>query len=368
MDAPLSLTLVGATGLVGTLLRDLLEPRPDLVGPVRFLGSARSAGRVLPWRGLEVEVEDVEHAEPDTRPRAVTAFSAGAGTSLRHAERFARTSLVIDNSSAWRSRPDVPLVVAEVNPHHLAHAPLGIVANPNCTTMGVMPVLAPLHHAAGVRRLTATTYQAVSGGGRQGVEELTRQVQRAAPRAGELVRDGRAVAQEHSLYADTIAFNVVPLAGDLLEDGSGESVEERKLRDESRKILGSPPRGLTPGLWRAPEDPYHDARSTGHPAFGVSATCVRVPVMTGHTTALHVDFHSPLSAVRAVELLAEAPGVVLVDLPTPLAATGTDPTLVGRVRDDLGGPFGHSLAMVTASDNLLKGAALNVVQLLELLH
>jgi len=330
--------VVGATGQVGTVMLRLLAERGFPVAQLRCFASSRSAGRALSWDGADVVVEDAATADPAGLDLAL--FSAGASASRQLAPRFAAAGVtVIDNSSAWRMDPDVPLVVSEVNPQALAHLRKGIVANPNCTTMAAMPVLAPLHAEAGLSRVVASTYQAVSGSGLVGVEELDTQVRKTADRATALVHDGDALdfPPPHT-YAQPIAFNVLPLAGALLDDGSGDTEEERKLRNESRKILGIP-----------------DLR--------VSGTCVRVPVFTGHSLSLTLEFARALSVARATELLAAAPGVELTDVPTPLRATGRDPSLVGRLRQD--GPNG--LALFVSCDNLRKGAALNAIQIAELL-
>ena len=333
----LSVGVVGATGQVGAVMRRLLAERDLPVGQVRFFASARSAGSTLPWGDGEVVVEDAATADPSGLDVAL--FSAGGATSKAQAPRFAAAgALVIDNSSAFRMDPDVPLVVSEVNPEALREARKGIVANPNCTTMAAMPVLKPLHDEAGLVRMIASSYQAVSGSGLAGVEELAGQVAQVGDRGRELVHDGRAVdTGPPAAYVAPIAFNVLPLAGALLDDGSGETEEERKLRNESRKILGIP-----------------DLRVTG--------TCVRVPVFTGHALSLSVEFARPLPVARALELLGSAPGVRVVDVPTPLEAAGRDEVLVGRVRQD--GDRGLTLFVV--GDNLRKGAALNAVQLAEL--
>jgi len=329
--------VVGATGQVGAVMRRLLAERGFPVAEIRFFASARSAGSTLPWQGGEVVVEDAALADPTGLDLAL--FSAGGGTSRELAPRFAAAgALVIDNSSAWRMDPDVPLVVSEVNPEALAAARKGIVANPNCTTMAAMPVLKPLHDEAGLVRLVASTYQAVSGSGLAGVEELDGQVRAVADSAAGLVHDGAAVDfPPPKSYVAPIAFNVLPYAGSLVDDGSQETDEERKLRNESRKILAIP--GLR-----------------------VSGTCVRVPVFTGHSLSMNIETARPLSAERARALLAGAPGVELVDVPTPLAAAGRDVSLVGRVRQD--GERG--LALFVSCDNLRKGAALNAVQIAEL--
>jgi aspartate-semialdehyde dehydrogenase len=321
-------------------MRQLLAERGFPVEQVRFFASARSAGRALPWGDTEVTVEDAETADYSGLDLAL--FSAGAGTARTLAPRVAEAgATVVDNSSAWRMDPDVPLVVSEVNPEALADLPKGIVANPNCTTMAAMPVLAPLHREAGLRRLVVSTYQAVSGAGGAGVDELEAQVRAAGGAARLLAFDGAAVTfPEPQAFARPVAFNVLPLAGSLVDDGTGETSEEQKLRNEARKILGIP--GLP-----------------------VSGTCVRVPVFTGHSLAINAEFARPLTPEAATKLLAEAPGVVVADVPTPLQAAGQDPSYVGRIRRDEG--VENGLALFVSNDNLRKGAALNAVQIAELL-
>ena len=337
----LTVAVVGATGQVGAVMRRLLEERGFPVARMRYFASARSAGSVLPWNGTDVVVEDA--ATADTAGIDIALFSAGATASRAVAERFvAGGAVVIDNSSAWRMDPDVPLVVSEVNPHAIALARKGIVANPNCTTMAAMPVLKPLHDEAQLVRLVASTYQAVSGSGGAGVDELDKQVRQVVDRASELTHDGSAVEfPAPSTYVRPIAFNVVPLAGSIVDDGSHETNEEQKLRAETRKILDIPD-------------------------LAVSGTCVRVPVFTGHSLSLNAEFARPLSVERATELLREAPGVELVDVPNPLQAAGRDPSYVGRLRRDEGVPDGRGLALFVSNDNLRKGAALNAVQIAEL--
>jgi aspartate-semialdehyde dehydrogenase len=334
--------VVGATGQVGGVMRRLLAERQFPVAQMRFFASARSAGTTLPWAGGEVVVEDTETA--DLSGIDIALFSAGGSTSKVHAPRFAAAgAIVIDNSSAWRRDPEVPLVVAEVNPDEVDQTVKGIIANPNCTTMAAMPVLKPLHDEAGLQRLIVSTYQAVSGGGLKGVAELESQVRAlAGADIAALTHDGAAVElPEPVIYKRPIAFNVLPLAGNLVDDGSFETDEEQKLRHESRKILD------IPGLL-------------------VSGTCVRVPVFTGHSLSINAEFARPISVERATELLAAAPGVELSDIPTPLQAAGADPSFVGRIRQDPGVPDGRGLALFVSNDNLRKGAALNAVQIAEL--
>ncbi len=340
MGSQVRVGVVGATGQVGAVMRSVLAERDFPVGEIRYFASSRSAGRTLPWRGDEVVVEDADTA--DWSGIDIALFSAGKWTSKELAPRVAAAgATVIDNSSAWRMDPDVPLVVSEVNPEALERIPRRIVANPNCTTMAFMPALAPLHREAGLRRLVVSSYQAASGAGLAGTAELDEQVRKVADRAAALAFDGAAVDMPAPVqFAAPIAFNVLPLAGSIVDDGSGETDEEQKLRNESRKILGIP-------------------------ELPVSVTCVRVPVFTGHSLSINAAFERPLSTDRALELLADAPGVAVVDVPTPLVAAGTDPCYVGRVRRDP--TVEHGLALFVSNDNLRKGAALNAVQIAELL-
>lgn len=338
-----TVAVVGATGQVGGVMRRLLEERDFPVGRIRYIASARSAGTTLPWKGSDVVVEDI--ATADLSGIDIALFSAGGATSKEHAPRFAEAgATVIDNSSAWRMDPDVPLIVSEVNPGAIAEVRKGIIANPNCTTMAAMPVLMPLHQEAGLRRLVVSTFQAVSGSGLAGVEELDSQIRAVIDSdVTTLVHDGSSVTfPEPKKYVRTIAFDVVPIAGSIVNDGLGETDEEKKLRNESRKILGIPD-------------------------LLVSGTCVRVPVFTGHSLAINAEFARPLSAERATEILSNADGVVVTDVPTPLEAAGADPSFVGRIRPDEGAPDGRGLAMFVSNDNLRKGAALNAVQIAELL-
>ncbi len=339
--------VVGATGQVGMVMRKLLEERDFPVTEIRFFASARSAGKTLPWKGEQIVIEDAATADPTGLDIAL--FSAGASVSREQAARFAAAGVtVIDNSSAFRKDPEIPLVVSEVNPDDIAKALVsaggaGIIANPNCTTMAAMPVLKPLHDEAGLVRLTVSTYQAVSGSGVAGVEELHSQTLAVVDKANELAQDGSAVEFPAPVkYVAPIAFNVLPMAGSVVDDGSFETDEEQKLRNESRKILHIP-----------------DLR--------VSGTCVRVPVFSGHSLSINAEFARPITVERATELLAGAPGVELVDVPTPLQAAGSDPSLVGRIRQDEGVDDGRGLALFVSGDNLRKGAALNTVQIAELL-
>ncbi|MER7836422.1 aspartate-semialdehyde dehydrogenase [Streptomyces sp. NPDC096040] len=327
--------IVGATGQVGTVMRRILTERDFPVTELRLFASARSAGSVLDG----VTVEDA--ATADYTGLDIVLFSAGGATSKALAERVAaQGAVVIDNSSAWRKDPEVPLVVSEVNPHAIADRPKGIIANPNCTTMAAMPVLKVLDREAGLETLTVATYQAVSGSGLAGVAELHGQVQKVVADADRLTHDGEAVDfPEPGVYKRPIAFNVLPFAGNLVDDGLNETDEEQKLRHESRKILELP--GLK-----------------------VSGTCVRVPVFSGHSLQVNVRFARPISPERATELLADAPGVELSDIPTPLQAAGKDPSYVGRIRRDE--TVEHGLALFISNDNLRKGAALNAVQIAEL--
>ncbi len=322
-------------------MRRLLAERDFPVDEIRYFASARSAGTTLPWKGTEVVVEDAAKADPSGLDVAL--FSAGATSSRELAPKFAAAGVtVIDNSSAFRMDPDVPLVVSEVNPQAVHQARKGIIANPNCTTMAARPVLTPLHDEAGLERLITSTYQAVSGAGLAGVDELDKQARQVVDRAAELTHDGRAVNfPEPDKFARPIAFNVLPLAGKIVDDGSFETDEEQKLRNESRKILDIPD-------------------------LLVSGTCVRVPVYTGHSLSINAAFERPISVERALAVLAAAPGVVVTDVPTPLQAAGQDPSYVGRVRIDPTVEGGRGLAFFVSNDNLRKGAALNAIQVAEL--
>ncbi|MDR0482308.1 MAG: aspartate-semialdehyde dehydrogenase [Cellulomonadaceae bacterium] len=340
-----NVAVVGATGMVGSVMRTLLAERQFPVKDLRLFAAAEDAGVEVDFEGTPVVVEDLAAtATEDLGDVDIALFSAGGGPSLEHAPRFAEAgAVVIDNSSAWRRNPQVPLVVSEVNPETVGDAELGIIANPNCTTMVAMPVLRPLADEAGLVRLNVTTFQAVSGSGVAGVAELEGQVRAAV--AGDpaaLVLDGSAVAMpEPAVYVAPIAFNVVPIAGSIVDDRTLETDEEQKLRFESRKILGLPD-------------------------LAVAGTCVRVPVFTGHSLVIHAEFGSALTPERATELLADVPGVKLVDVPTPLGAAGGDVSLVGRIRVDQSVPDGRGLVLFLSGDNVRKGAALNAIQIAEI--
>jgi aspartate-semialdehyde dehydrogenase len=330
----------GATGQVGGVMRSILAERKFPLEELRYFASARSAGTTLPWGPDEITVEDAGTADYSGLELAL--FSCGKTASLALAPRVVEAgAIVVDNSSAWRMDPDVPLVVPEVNAHELQSIPKGIVGNPNCTTMVAMPVLAPLHRVAGLKRVVISTYQAVSGGGLAGVAELDEQAQKVAPYAAALTHDGGAVEFPPSVkFPLPIAFNVIPMTVNVLDDGSGETDEELKWRKETQKILGIPD-------------------------LLVSCTCVRVPVFTGHCNSINAEFERPLSVAEATAILAEAPGVELDDIPTPLGVAGKDVSLVGRIRRDPGAENG--LSLFVAGDNLRKGAALNAIQIAEVL-
>jgi len=334
--------VVGATGQVGGVMRALLAERNYPVTQIRYFASARSAGTTLEWKGTDITVEDA--ATADVSGLDVALFSSGATSSRELAPRFAAAgATVIDNSSAWRMDPDVPLVVSEVNPEEVHNAKKGIIANPNCTTMAAMPVLMPLHRKAGLVRLVASTYQAVSGGGLAGVEELGMQTAAVVNGARGLTYAGDAVSfPQPKRFVRPIAFNVVPFAGSLVDNGEFETDEEIKLRNESRKILGIP-----------------DLR--------VSGTCVRVPVFTGHSLSINAEFARDITVAEAIEILSNAPGVSVVDVPNPLLAAGADPSFVGRIRQDRSVEGSRGLALFVSNDNLRKGAALNAIQIAELL-
>ncbi|WP_304324457.1 aspartate-semialdehyde dehydrogenase [Corynebacterium frankenforstense] len=340
-----TIAVVGATGQVGRVMRDILEERNFPADKIRFFASKRSAGSTLEFRGEEITVEDLaEVTEDSVRDIDIALFSAGGSTSKQWAPVFAAAgATVVDNSSGWRKDPEVPLIVSEVNPQEAKNAVKGIIANPNCTTMAAMPVLKVLHDAAGLVSLRASSYQAVSGSGLAGVETLAKQVAEIGDRNVELAHDGSVLkTDDFGPYVAPIAFNALPMAGNYVDDGSLETDEEQKLRNESRKILGIPD-------------------------LKVSGTCVRVPVFTGHTMTVHAEFSRAIDPEEAKKLLEGAPGVRVVDVPTPLEAAGIDDCLVGRIRQDQAVDDGKGLVLVVAGDNLRKGAALNTIQIAELL-
>jgi len=336
----MNIGIVGATGQVGGVMLSILAEREFPVDELRLFASSRSAGRTIEWNGRTITIEDASTADYTGLDQVL--FSAGKTTSVALAPKVAADgAIVIDNSSGWRMDPDVPLVVAEVNPHHLAEIPKGIVANPNCTTMAAMPVLKPLALEAGLKRLVVSSYQAASGSGLEGVDELAAQLETAGDHSRQLTYDGQSGSfPAPNKFAATLACNVVPLCGAVVDDGSLETDEEQKLRNESRKILDLPD-------------------------LQVSATCVRVPVFTGHSLVVNAEFDNELTPEQATKILAEAEGVVLDELPTPLKSAGIDPTLVGRIRRDPS--VENGLVMFVSSDNLRKGAALNTVQIAEVL-
>lgn len=340
-----TIAVVGATGQVGRVMREILVERKFPADSVRFFASSRSAGQELDFDGKKITVEDVAATSTeDLKGIDIALFSAGGGTSREHAPRFAEAgAIVVDNSSAWRKDENVPLVVSEVNPQDAKETPKGIIANPNCTTMACMPALGPLHAEAELQRLRVSSYQAVSGSGLAGVAALAEQTRANVDRIEDLVHDGSALSADSTdPYVAPIAFNALPMAGNLVDDGSEETDEEQKLRNESRKILGIP-------------------------NLLVAGTCVRVPVLTGHTMTVHAEFANSITPDRAREILRDSPGVEVVDVPTPLAAAGKDESLVGRIRQDQSVDGGRGLVLVVSGDNLRKGAALNTIQIAELL-
>ncbi|ART22269.1 aspartate-semialdehyde dehydrogenase [Corynebacterium striatum] len=342
-----TIAVVGATGQVGRVMRSILEERNFPADKVRFFASPRSAGQELEFRGEKIVVEDLSQVtEASIADVDIALFSAGGATSRDWSPVFAAAgATVVDNSSAFRKDPEVPLIVSEVNPEETKNPPKGIIANPNCTTMAAMPVLKVLHDAAGLNRLHVSSYQAVSGSGLAGVEALAKQVAEIGDRNVELVHDGSVLEvseEELGPYVAPIAFNALPFAGNLVDDGSEETDEEQKLRNESRKILGIP-------------------------ELKVAGTCVRIPVFTGHTLTIHAEFDKAITPDEARRLLADAPGVKVVDVPTPLAAAGIDESLVGRIRQDQSVDDNKGLVLVVSGDNLRKGAALNTIQIAELL-
>lgn len=347
-----TIAVVGATGQVGRVMRSILEERNFPCDKVRFFASSRSSGATLPFRGDDVVVEDVAAtSDEDLKGIDIAIFSAGGAVSKEQAPRFAAAgATVVDNSSAWRKDPEVPLIVSEVNPGDKDKAVKGIIANPNCTTMAAMPVLKILHDEADLKVLHVASYQAVSGSGLAGVKALKEQTDAVEKRDDvDLAHDGSGVQRvidEEKLgygpYVAPIAFNALPFAGNYVDDGSDETDEEQKLRNESRKILNTPD-------------------------LKVAGTCVRIPVFTGHTMVVHAEFARSITPERARELLDKAPGVEVVDVPTPLESAGIDDCLVGRIRQDQTIDDDRGLVLVVAGDNLRKGAALNTIQIAELL-
>jgi len=339
-----TLAVVGATGAVGTVMLDLLSTREDVWGEIRLIASPRSAGKRLTVRGEEVAVQAL--AETAFDGVDVAMFDVPDEVSARWAPvAAARGAVAVDNSGAFRMDPDVPLVVPEVNAPAARQRPKGIISNPNCTTLSMIVAMGALHAEYGLRELVVASYQAASGAGQAGIDTLREQLAKVAadPELGTRPGDVRRAVGDLGPFPAPLALNVVPWAGSLKEDGW--SSEELKVRGESRKILGLP--GLR-----------------------VSATCVRVPVITTHSLAVHAVFEREVSQARAQELLRDAAGVVLCDdpatyeFPTPADVVGTDPTWVGRVRrslDDL-----RALDLFLCGDNLRKGAALNTAQIAEL--
>jgi aspartate-semialdehyde dehydrogenase len=345
MNARPSLAVVGATGAVGTVMCELLSSRRDVWGEIRLVASARSAGRRLTVRGEELTV--LELAPEVFDGVDVAMFDVPDEVSLEWAPiAVARGTVVVDNSGAFRMEPDVPLVVPEINADQVRHRPRGIIANPNCTTLAMMAAVGALHREYGLRELVVASYQAASGAGQLGVDTLLDQMSKVAgdrllgSRAGNL---RQVVGDDLGPFPAPLALNVVPWTGSLRD--AGWSSEELKVRNESRKILGLPD-------------------------LKVSATCVRVPVVTGHSLAVHAVFRSEVDADDARDVLRSAPGVILVDdpgageFPMPADAVGTDPTWVGRIRRSLDDP--RALDLFVTGDNLRKGAALNAAQIAEL--
>ncbi len=340
-----TVAVVGATGQVGRVMRDILQERDFPADTVRFFASPRSAGKEIEFRDEKIVVEDLTQITPESvKDVDIALFSAGGSTSKEWAPVFAEAgATVVDNSSAWRKDPDVPLIVSEVNPGEAKNPPKGIIANPNCTTMAVMPVAKALNDAAGLTTMRVASYQAVSGSGLAGVETLAKQVAEVGDHNVDLTHDGSVLAPEDcGPYVAPIAFNALPMAGNFVDDGTNETDEEQKLRNESRKILGLPD-------------------------LKVSGTCVRVPVFTGHTMVVHAEFERPITPEEAQSVLNDAPGVTVVDVPTPLLAAGKDDSFVGRIRQDQTVDDNRGLIFVVSGDNLRKGAALNTIQIAELL-
>lgn len=340
-----TVAIVGATGQVGRVMREILQEREFPADTVRFFASPRSAGKELEFRGETIVVEDLTQVTADSVSDVdIALFSAGGSTSKEWAPVFAEAgATVVDNSSAWRKDPDVPLIVSEVNPDDAKNLSKGIIANPNCTTMAIMPVAKALNDAASLTTMRVASYQAVSGSGLAGVDTLAAQVAEIGEQNIELTHDGAVLSPDDlGPYVAPIAFNALPMAGNFVDDGTFETDEEQKLRNESRKILGLPD-------------------------LKVSGTCVRVPVFTGHTMVVHAEFERPINPEEAAEVLESAPGVSVVDVPTPLMAAGKDDSFVGRIRQDQTVDGNRGLIFVVSGDNLRKGAALNTIQIAELL-
>jgi aspartate-semialdehyde dehydrogenase len=343
-DRPV-LAIVGATGAVGTVMRDVISTRPDIWGEIRLIASARSVGKILPVRGEQVRVVELSAAAFDGVDIAM--FDVPDEVSAQWApEAAARGVVVIDKSGAFRLDPQVPLVVPEVNPAAAADRPKGIISVPNCTTLSLIVVIGVLHQAYRLREMFAASYQAASGAGQAGTDSLYDQLEAVGGNRelGQRPGDVRAAVPDLGPFPAPLALNVVPWAGSLRQDGW--SSEELKIRNETRKILGAAD-------------------------LKISATCVRVPVITGHSLALHAVFEAEVDRDAATKLLADAPGIKVVDrpeageFPTPLDVVGTDPTLVGRIRQNQDDP--HALELFVCGDNLRKGAALNAAQIAELL-
>ncbi len=338
------LAVVGATGAVGTVLLDLLSTREDVWGEIRLIASPRSAGRRLTVRGEEVEVIALSEAAFDGVDVAM--FDVPDEVSAAWVPvAAARGAICVDNSGAFRMDPEVPLVVPEVNPADVLRRPKGIIANPNCTTLSLIVAVGALHRAFGLEELIVASYQAASGAGQAGIDTLYAQLEKVGSSRGlgQRAGDVRAVVGDFGPFPAPLAMNVVPFAGSLKD--AGWTSEELKVRNESRKILGLP-------------------------SLRVNATCVRVPVITTHSVAVHARFARPVGREAAWETLRTAPGVVLSDdpangeFPTPADVVGTDPTWVGRVRESLDDPNG--IEFFVCGDNLRKGAALNTAQIAEL--
>lgn len=344
MNRKPTLAVVGATGAVGSVMLDILSKRENVWGDIRLIASKRSAGKKLECRGEELTVVELTAESFDGIDVAM--FDVPDEVSLEWAPIAAsRGAIVVDNSGAFRMNPEVPLVVPEVNAHEISNRPKGIISNPNCTTLSMIVAIGALHREFGLQELVVASYQAASGAGQPGLDTLRNQIASVAgKRVGEVAKDVREVVSELGPFPAPLALNVIPWAGSLKE--GGYTSEELKVRNESRKILGLP-------------------------SLKVSATCVRVPVLTTHSLAVHAKFSTNVSREKALSVLINAPGVKVVDnpekmeFPTPIDVVGTDPTWVGRVRTSLDDP--QSLDLFVCGDNLRKGAALNTAQIAELI-